>query len=151
MASAVATEKIGANLFVQSYDHDPGSTAATLGSPDGGTTIRYMDAKDYSVMGVQVRPTIITTSLTRVELVASATTSFSSVTVVKDSGAVVMDSLNDTYFLECTDAELAQLGATLRYVGVRITATTSTDEANFTFIGIPKRAYTGLTPANAIT
>ncbi len=145
MASAVATEIIGSELFVQSYDHDPGGTTAILGGPDGGTTIRYLDMKDYSVVGVQVRPTIITTSLTRVELVASAVPAMTSVTVVKDSGAVVADSLNDTVFLECTDAEVIQLGATLRYVAVRITTTTSTDEANFTYIAIPKRKVTGLT------
>jgi hypothetical protein len=150
MASAVSSEKLGSGLFIQSYDHDPGGTTAILAGPDAGTTIRYLDMKDYSVVGVQVRPTIITTSLTRVELVASATTAFSSVVVVKDSGAVVADSLNDTVFLECTDAEVIQLGDTLRYVAARITTTTSTDEANVTYIGIPKREYRGLT-ATAIT
>ncbi len=150
MASAVASEKIGSGIFLQSYDHDPGGTTAILAGPDGGTTIRYGDMRDYSVFGVQVRPTIITTSVTRVEIVASATTAFSTVVVVKDTGAVVMDSLNDTAFLECTDAEVVQLGATLRYVAARITTTTSTDEANVTYIGIPKRKYSGLT-ATAIT
>jgi hypothetical protein len=150
MASAVSSEKIGSGLFLQSYDHDPGGTTAILAGPDGGTTIRYMDMKDFSSVGMQLRPTVITTSLTRLEIVASATTAFSSVTVVKDSGAVVADSLNDTVFLECTDSEVVQLGATLRYVAARITATTATDEANVTYIGIPKREYSGLT-ATAIT
>lgn len=150
MASAVSSEKIGANIFLQSYDHDPGGTTAILAGPDGGTTIRYMDMKEYDVVGMQARPTIITTSLTRLELVASATTSFSSVVVVKDTGAVTADSLNDTLFLECTASEVVQLGATLRYVAARLTTTTSTDEANVTYIGIPKRKYSGLT-ATAIT
>jgi hypothetical protein len=150
MASAVSSEKIGSSLFIQSYDHDPGGTTAILLAPDGGSTIRYMDMKDYDVVGMQARPTIITTSLTKLEIVASATTSFSSVTVVKDSGSVTADSLNDTVFLECTASEVVQLGATLRYVAARITTTTSTDEANVTYIGIPKRKYSGLT-ATAIT
>lgn len=150
MPSAVSSEKIGANLFVQSYDHDPGGTTAILAAPDGGTTIRYLDMKDYACFAVQVRPTIITTSLTKVEIVASAATSFSSVVVVKDSGAVVADSLNDTVFLECTDSEVVALGATLRYVAARITTTTSTDEANVTYVAIPKRKVSGLT-ATAIT
>ncbi len=145
MASAVSSEKIGSGLFVQSYDHDPGGTTAILAGPDGGTTIRYLDMKDYSVVGMQVRPTIITTSLTKLEIVASATTSFSSVVVVKDSGAVLADSLNDTVFLECTAAEVVQLGATLRYVAARITTTTATDEANVTYIGIPVREFSGQT------
>lgn len=150
MASAVSSEKLGSSLFVQSYDHDPGGTTAILAGPDGGTTIRYMDMNEYSAIGMQARPTIITTSLTRLEIVASATTAFSSVVVVKDTGAVTADSLNDTLFLECTDSEVVQLGATLRYVAARLTTTTSTDEANVTYVGIPKRKYTGLT-ASAIT
>lgn len=150
MASAVATEKIGSSLYIQSFDHDPGGTTAILAGPDGGTTIRYVDMKDYTVFGVQVRPTIITTSLTRVEILASPVVAMTSAVVVKDSGVVVADSLNDTVFLECTDAEVIQLGATLRYVAARITTTTSTDEANVTYIGVPKRKVSGLT-ATAIT
>ena len=94
MASAVATEKIGSQLFIQSYDHDPGATTAILGSPDGGTTIRYLDMKDYTSVGVQVRPTIITTSLTRVELVASATTATprQSATDIVPSGSLAPSS-----------------------------------------------------------
>lgn len=151
MASAVASEKIGSGLYVHSYDNDPGATSATLASPDGGTTIRYLDLKDYSVVAALVKPNIVGgTGVTKVELVASATTSFASVTVVKDSGSVAGDSLEDNVFLECTDAEVIQLGATLRYVAARVTHGTNTDESTVTYIGIPKRAYTGLT-ATAIT
>lgn len=150
MASAVSTEKIGASLYIRSYDHDPGGTSATLASPDGGTTIRYADMNELENLAVQVRPTVAGGAMTKVELVASATTSFSAVTVVKDSGVVAADSLNDTVFLECSAAEVVHLGATLRYVAARMTNATGTDEANVTYIGIPKRKYTGLT-ATAIT
>lgn len=151
MASAVSTETIGSMLYMHSYDNDPGSTNATLAGPDGGTTIRYLDLKDYSAVGVLVKPNIVGgTGVTKVELVACANTAFSSVTVVKDSGAVAGDALEDNVFLECTDAEVIQLGATLRYVAARVTHGTNTDESTVTYIGLPKRAYTGLT-ATAIT
>lgn len=151
MASAVSTEKIGSSLYIHSFDHDPGATTAVLAGPDGGTTIRYLDMKDYTNVGVLVKPNIVGgTGVTKVELVASATTSFSSVTSVKDSGTVAGDALEDNVFLECTDAEVVQLGATLRYVAARITHGTNTDESTVTYIGIPKRSYTGLT-ATAIT
>lgn len=145
MASAVSSEKIGASLYINSYDHDPGGTSAVLAGPDGGTTIRYLDMKDYENFAVQVRPTIAGGALTKVEIVASATTAFSSVVVIKDSGTVAADSLNDTVFLECTASEIVQLGETLRYVAARLTNATGTDEANVTYVAIPKRCYSGLT------
>lgn len=155
MASALSTEKIGSTLYINSYDHDPGATSAVITSPDGGTTLRYLDMKEYEGFAVQARPTIVGgTGLTKLEIVASATTAFSSVVVVKDSGAVAGDSLNDTVFQECTAEEIAQLasdaGVDYRYVAARLTMGTNTDEANVTYVAIPRRAYTGLT-ATAIT
>jgi len=152
MASAISTETIGSRVFMQSYDHDPGATTAVLCSPDGGTTIRYADMKDYYNFAVQARPTIVGgNGVTLLEIVASADTAFSSVTQVKTSGAIQADSLNDTVFLECTAEEVAQLGATLRYVAARLTNATNTDEVNVTYLSTrPLRPRTGLT-ATAIT
>ena len=155
MASAQSMEYFGSRFYIQSYDHDPGATTAVLAGPDGGTTIRYLDMKDYERFAVQARPTIVGGSgLTKVEIVASATTAFSSVVNVKDSGTVAGDSLNDTVFLECSAEEIAQLatdaGVNYRYVAARLTMATNTDEANVTYIGQPKRMYTGLT-ATVIT
>jgi hypothetical protein len=151
MASAVSSEKIGSSIYVKSYDHDPGATTAILASPNGGTTIRYLDMKDYEYAAVMVKPNIVAAGgTTKVELVASATADFSSVTVVKDSGTVAADALDDNVFLECTAAEVVHLGATLRYLAARLTNATATDEATVTYIAIPKRVYSGLT-ATAIT
>ena len=151
MASAVATEHIGSRIYLHSYDNDPGATTAVLAGPDGGTTIRTMDMQAYEYVGCLVKPNIVGgTGVTKVELVASAVAAMTSVTVVKDSGAVAGDSLEDNVFLECTAAEVAQLGATLRYVAARVTHGTNTDESTVTYVGIPKAAYSGLT-ATAIT
>lgn len=146
MASAVSTETIGSRIKAKSYDHDPGATTAVLAGPDGGTTIRYEDMRDLEAFGVLVKPNIVAAGgTTKVEIVACADTAFSSVTVVKDSGVVAADALDDNVFLECTDSEVVHLGDTLRYVAARITNATNTDEVTVTYISIPKRKYSGLT------
>lgn len=151
MPSSVSSEKIGSRLYIHTYDHDPGATTAILGGPDGGTTIRQVDMRDYEVFGVLAAPAVIAAGgLIKLEIVASSTTTFSTVVQVKDSGAVAGDALEDNVFLECTASEVVQLGSTLRYCAARVTMATSTDEAKLTYIGVPKRAYTGLT-ATAIT
>lgn len=155
MASAVATEHFGSRVFLKDYDHDPGATTAVLASPDGGTTIRYLDMKDYEHFAVMARPTIVGGSgLTKLEIVACADTAFSTVTVVKDSGTVAADSTNDVVFEECSAEEIAQLATdgavALRYVAARLTQATNTDEANVTYLAHPKRAYAGMT-ATTIT
>lgn len=151
MASAVATEKIGSELKLYSHDHDPGATTAVLASPDGGTTIRYQDMRDAHNFGALAKPNIVGGSgLTKLEIVASADTAFGTVVVVKDSGTIAVIGLQDNAFLECSAEEVAQLGATLRYVAARLTMATNTDEATVTYIIVPKRAYTALTPATTI-
>ncbi len=155
MASPQASQKFGAELFIKSYDHDPGATTAVLLSPDGGTTIRYLDMRDYLHIGVMARPTIVAAGgLTKLEIVASADVAFGSVTVIKDSGTVAADSLNDVVFLECSAEEIAQeaadAGVDLRYVAARLTNATNTDEDSVTYIALPRHPRLDLT-ATAIT
>jgi hypothetical protein len=151
MPSAVSSEKLGSRIYIHTYDHDPGATTAILAGPDGGTTIRQVDMRDYATFGVLAAPAVIAAGgILKLEIVASATTAFSSVVSVKDSGTVAGDALEDNVFLECTDSEVVQLGSSLRYCAARVTMATATDEAKLTYIGDPKRKYTGLT-ATAIT
>ena len=151
MASAVSSSYFADTVFLKSYDHDPGATTAVLTSPDGGTTIRYLDLRSYSRFAVMARPTIVGGGgLTKLEIVASATTDFSSVTVVKDSGTVAADSTNDEVFAECSAEEVQHLGSTLRYVAARLTQATNTDEATVTYLALPRLATSGIT-ATTIT
>ena len=147
MASAVASEYIGSRIKLVGYDHDPGATSAKLAGPDGGTTIRYVDMKEAYHFGVLVLPAIVGgNGITKVEIVASAATDFSAVTVVKDSGAIQADDLDDFVFLECNVEEIKQLGATLRYVAARITNATSTDEDKVVYITMGRHfETTGMT------
>jgi hypothetical protein len=151
MPSAVSTEKIGSRIFVKSYDHDPGATTAIVVSPDGGTTKRTADMGLYERFAVLAKPTVVGAGgLTKLEIIASAAADMSNPVVVKDSGTVAGDALDDNVFAECTAAEVKTLGDTLRYVAGRLTMATATDEASVTYIGWPRNAKTGLT-ATVIT
>jgi hypothetical protein len=142
MASLVTTQKLGSSLSVYSHDHDPGATTAILASPDGGTTIRYVDMGAYENLMVVAKPNIVGGGgLTKLELVASATVAFSTVVSVKDSGTIAADALQDNAVLECTAQEVAELGQTLRYVAARLTMATATDEATVTYIAANGREY----------
>jgi hypothetical protein len=93
MASALSTLKWLANVLIQLWDHDPGATTAKLVSPDGGTTIRYLDMGLYSRFAVAAYPTVIGGGgLTKLEIVASSDAAFTAPVVVKDSGVIAADA-----------------------------------------------------------
>lgn len=154
MASPTTTDRVRSNFLFQVWDHDPGVTDATLVSPDGGTTIRYVDMRDYSDFAVIAAPTVFNDDLTKLEIVASATTAFSAVTVIKDSGALTADAIGDWAIQACTAAEVAQEGADagveLRYVAGRLTHANGSDESLVIYFGIPNNPNLDLTAASTI-
>lgn len=135
MASAVTTQRLGSRLKISSYDHDPGATAATLVSPDGGTTIRYFDMRDLVAFAAIITPTVMTGDITLFEIVAATDVAFTTPVVVKASAVVALDAADDSTFLECVAEEVSTLGANLRYIAGRVTNATATDEAVVTYIG----------------
>lgn len=147
MASALDSQKIGSSLIARSYDHDPGATSAIVTSADGGTTKILWDASEISAFMAIAKPNIVGgNGITKLEIVAFADSAGAGTAyVIKDSGAVVADALDDNVVEECTVGEIAQIGTdngvSLRYVGARITMATGTDEATVTYVGVPKRAY----------
>lgn len=147
MASAVSTERFFSRQSLAAYDHDPGATSAIVCSPDGGTTKRTLDLANYGGFAVIAKPTVVGGGgLTKLEIIASASSDMSSPVVVKDSGTVAADALDDFVALECDAAEVKHLGSTLRYVAARLTMATGTDEAAVVYIGTePRYARTGLT------
>lgn len=157
MASPQASDVARCNAYYELCDHDPGGTSATLLSADGGSTVKYLDMKDYgrALFGVGLTIPASSSGITKVEIVAAATSAFSSVVVVKDSGTIDADAVMDQVWLECSASELAQLGtdnsAELRYVTARITCSNAGDEAVAAMIGLePRFAYDGLTPETTI-
>lgn len=134
MASAVATQSWLSRNKLEFWDHDPGSTNAILASADGGTTIKYVDMQAYHrLLAIVIQTVLGGTGVVKLEIVASATTAFTSVTVIKDSGAIVLNALGEWAIQECTAEEIAQLGeaagVNLRYAAARITTQHAGDEA----------------------
>lgn len=146
MASAVSSQRLGSELWVQSYDHDPGGTSATITSPDGGTTIRTIDMRDYTDFMVVAKPNIVGGGgLTQLEIVAATDAAMTTPVVVKDSSTIAADALDDNAVLETTAEEIAALGSSLRYCAARLTCATATDEVTVTYIGKPVRPQRDLT------
>lgn len=157
MASPTATQHIRSGLTIEMWDHDPDGTGATVVTPDAGTTLRYLDMRDYTHFSVAAMATIFggASGITKLEIVASATTAFTSVTVIKDSGTIDADAIGDWAIEECTAQEVAQEGADagveLRYVAGRLTCSNAGDEAVVAYVAMPKRPHLDLTPATTIS
>lgn len=156
MASPTATDKVRSNFLFQVHDHDPGATTAQIVTPDGGTTLRFVDMRDYSDFAVIAIQTVIGSSsgITKLEIIAAEDTAGTNATVIKDSGTVDADALCDWLMEACTAAEVAQeasdSGYELRYVAGRITQSNAGDEAIAVYFGIPNNPNLDLTPATTI-
>lgn len=153
MATAVTSQKLASQLAVISYDHDPGTTAATITSPDGGTTKRYVPLTNYEYFGVAAMTSVSASSsgITKVEIVAASDSSGTGLTVVVDSGTVAADAVGDFVWVECTAAQVKECLATATHVGARITCSNSGDEAVVTYVrGGPRWPSADLT-ANVIS
>lgn len=157
MASAYTSS---ADVFntqsIQMFDHDPDGTSATVVTPDGGTTSRWVDLRDYEEFGVLAMSSTLTgNGISKLEIVAADDTSGTNITVIKDSGAVVCDAVGDTVVASCLASEIGYLseasGYDLRYVAARITVANAADEAVVTYVrSKAKHDSAGLT-ANAIS
>lgn len=156
MASAQTSEHFGSRNAVTVYDHDPGATTAIVVSPDGGTTPKYVDMRDYTGFVVLVLPTVITGGVSTVSIVAAVDTAGTDVqTICTVGGALDADALGDFIKAECTAEQIAAVGAAagkeLRYASAVITCSNSADEALVVFQRTgAERATTGLTPSSSI-
>lgn len=142
MASPQASSKIFSRDKIEPWDHDPGGTTAAIVTPDGGTTERIVDMRDYESFAVVAMSSTLTgAGITKLEIVASETSDFSGQTIViKDSGTVAADAVGDYVVLECTAQEVAQEGndhstpVDARYVAGRVTVANAADEAVVIYI-----------------
>lgn len=155
MVSAVTTNKLASTMAMVTYDHDPGTTNALITSPDGGTTKRYLAMKDYEVFAGIVMATIATGGPTLVDIVAAEDSSGTNVTSIVSSGTVAADAVGDGVFIECTAAQIKEVGDaagyTFTHVGIRITCANSADECAVTYIrAFPKYPQSDLS-ANFIS
>ena len=98
MASGLTLQKFRSNNKLEMWDHDPGGTAATLVSPDGGTTKRAFDMKDYEDFAFAAMSSTLTgNGITKLEIVAYTDSALTAnATVVKDSAYFLV-----AWFGEC--------------------------------------------------
>jgi len=156
MASDIATQHLFANQKLKLYDHDPGATTAIIVSPDGGTTLRVADMSLFSRFACGAMVTVPATgALTKLEIVAAEAATMASPVVVKDSGTIAADAVEDQAWLECTSEEIAHLGSVndkaLRYVAGRLTMSNAGGECVvFYELTGGRFAYKDLTPATTI-
>jgi hypothetical protein len=157
MASAVATQHLKSRMLIQVWDHDPNTASAIVTTPDGGTTDRYVDMRDYSHFAAIAIQTVIGSSsgITKLEIIAASDTAGTDLVVIKDSGTVDADALADWLVEECSAEEVAfaadAAGTDLRYVAARVTQSNSGDEAIVVYLGESKRPCLNLTPATTIS
>ena len=149
------SNKITSTLKVETWDHDPGVTAAVITSPDGGTTLRVVNmarVTDFAAVAMTTIPAA--GALTLLEIIASAAAAMTSPEVIKTSGAVLADAVGDTVVLECSAEEVAQIASStdkrFQYVAARLTMSNAGAEAVVTYISMGQFAVNGLTPSTTI-
>lgn len=156
MATVQTNQKWRSRNAMSVYDHDPGTTDATIVSPDGGTTKRYVDMRDYGLFVVNCMVTVGTGGVTAVSIVGAEDSSGTNQTTIKTiASGVDADALGDFICGEVTAEQIAAAGAAagynLRYCSALITCGNSADEALVQFIRTDaKHAYGDLTPTSSI-
>ena len=123
MASPQASEHLSSRLNAAIFDVDADyTTAAVVASTE-------IDMRDHShVMYLAMSSTLTGAGISLLEIVGYTTTGGTGdITSLKTSGAVVCDAVGDYVMEEVSAEELRQeasdAGAQLRYVAVRLTAT----------------------------
>lgn len=153
MASAVTIDKFFTENKVEILDNDPGAATAKIVSADGSTYVGK-DMRDYGGFAVLAMPTVASSEITKIEIVASDSSDMSTnVTVVVASGALEANApLVDYVGIECTAEQIREVDTSsvgLRYVAGRITSANSGDEHAVVYIRTkPRFAQDGLTANN---
>lgn len=155
MASGQSSAKLQQELLIVQYDHDPDSASATLLAPDAGVTPVAIDMSLYTkVLFEAAIRTGTSASITKLEIVASESSAMTSLEVIKDSGAIVINDPDDYAILECTAEEVGDVGAragkNLRYISARLTQAGNADnEASVVLIAVPRFPRSALSATKA--
>ncbi len=134
MASAVTTSKVFGKCALKLYDHDPGASSAVVVSKDGGTTKNYLAMKDYENFVLIAMNSVATSTSgpTLVEIIAAEDSTGTNATAIVTSGTVASQTVGDNVCVECTAAQIKEVGAAAGYnfthVTGRITCSNSGDE-----------------------
>ena len=131
MASAVTTQKIGAERNLRQVFHVPGATSATV--LYDGTNTYWFDMTGYNWVGFVVGTVVSASSSgpTLIEIVAADDSSGTN-TVQVVSSVVASTAVNGSYFIECAATQVREVSAAAgynsRYVSCRITTSNSGDK-----------------------
>lgn len=152
MASPQNSNWFACNFKAEQFFHDPDGTDPAILTPDGGTTERSFDMRDYGHIAFLAMSCNLTgNGITLAEIIASESSDMSSPTVIKTSGPIVADAEGDYTYLECAAEEIKQEGVDdsdkkLRYVSLRLTVANAADEAAVAVIrGKARYPQSGLT------
>lgn len=155
MATGVTSQKFASTVAMTAYDHDPGATTATVTSPDGGTTQRWVAMENFGGFAVIAKPTVVGgNGLTLLEIVAATDSAGTDVTVVLAHAATVANSLDEYVYLEVTAAQIKEVGdaasKAFTHAAARLTMATNTDEASVVYVRFaPRYAYLNLTATSS--
>jgi hypothetical protein len=153
MASAVTANKVSAEKAFQIFPHKPNSTAATICTPDQGTTKEWVDITIYDTFAVTAcNHTLTGNGLTLLELVAADDATGANTIVIVSSGALTGTAVGNGAFLECNVKQVKEVGAasatTPKFVAARLTVQNSSDTCAVSYLRDDcRRAKGGLTAA----
>lgn len=147
MASPQASDKLGSNMAVKMYDHDPADSTVA-------TDVDWVDMRDFENFMVKTMASALTgVGVNAFTILANAESDGSGTDITVKTHAVgsAPDAVGDQLVLECTAEEIAQEAAdagvaNARYVSASLTCANAADENVVVYIRAGcKRAYDGLT------
>src|ERR1041385_5693775 len=132
MATAVTSQKIASRLSVEALAHVPGSAAATVVTPDSGTTKQWRAMGAFEYFGfAAANHTLTGNGITLMEILGATDSSGTNATVILASATLVGTGVGNGGWLEITAAQLREVGLAAGYnfthVAGRITVANSSD------------------------
>jgi hypothetical protein len=139
MVSAIASEKLKAEVNATMYDFDPGGTDPV--------DVGWVDMRDYETILIGVMVSVGTGGIAAFKILANPASdgSGTDVEVKAHADPTVADAVGDTVWLEATTADIQAVGDNLRYVSGSVDLVTGTDECVVTYIRRGLHRKTGLT------
>jgi len=151
MASAVSTEKLFAQAKIESFHHAPADAATEQSVKAGASTVTWKDLRDYEGFAVlAMTDLLVGNGMIELSIYAAEDATGTNATEIKTTGVIAADAIGDYAVLECSAAEIAQLGRALgyalRYVAAYVDCHHNDDEVAVTYIRFgAKNQFSGLT------
>ena len=147
MAIASASEHFGAHFKMTQREMDTDASTAVVSD--------YVAMSGFKKFVVTAATTVKGgNGMVLLEIVAAESAAGANVTQIKTSGTIAADTVGDLAKLECTAAEIAQIGSDNGYefthVAARITNHHAGDENWITYILYDGPVFSGQTPATTL-